>query len=539
MHDTHTDNLVVKDASNAMADRTRDLYLVGPVGRALITLSVPIILGNLLQTGYQLTDAFWVGRLGAAAVAAVALSSPVTFLVIALGSGLAMAGAALIAQYRGAGRHDMVDHVAGQTMMMVFLISIPLGAAGYLLAPAFLTLLGVAHEVRAGALDFMRVSFVGIVFVFSYTMFQALMRGIGRTYLPLLIVVGTVLLNFALDPILIFGLGPIQGTGVMGAALATLITQAIAAAIGFAIFLQGRHGIHLRWKHLRPDKAYIRRAFLLGIPGSIDLSARALGLMAMSFLAAGFGTLPIAIYGVGSTIIQIVTVPAAGLSMAVTTLIGQNLGAGNIERAENFARLSITCGFVALSAFGVLVFAIAPQLVAFLVPSGPAVIADGARFVRIMALSWGGIGVQFCVIAVLRASGQMVQGMSIALLTQWVIQFPLAYVLSVHLQLGVQGMWWSFPASNLASAVLALVWFASSDWNSGRLVEQNGPAIVPENAPNLGRSRYIHLYRTTCHANDRGTSRVDISPDDPEVALCCVDRSSDGSDPGLKGRIRD
>jgi MATE family, multidrug efflux pump len=125
--------------------------------RALLVLSMPIILGNLLQTGYQLTDAFWVGRLGAPAVAAVAVSFPVTFLVIALGSGLAMAGAVLIAQYAGAGRQDMVDHVAGQTMMMVLLTSIVLGATGYLLAPGLLTLLGVAADVRAGALGFMRV----------------------------------------------------------------------------------------------------------------------------------------------------------------------------------------------------------------------------------------------------------------------------------------------------------------------------------------------------------------------------------------------
>ncbi|QQO22656.1 polysaccharide biosynthesis C-terminal domain-containing protein [Bradyrhizobium diazoefficiens] len=229
-----------------MDERIRKIILEGSVGRALLALSMPIILGNLLQTGYQLTDAFWVGRLGAPAVAAVAVSFPVTFLVIALGSGLAMAGAVLIAQYAGAGRQDMVDHVAGQTMMMVLLTSVVLGAAGYLLAPGLLTLLGVAPDVRAGALGFMRVSFLGVVFVFTYAMFQALMRGIGRTRLPLLIVLGTVLLNFALDPLFIFGWGRLPGAGVVGAAMATVVTQALAAAVGMAILLQGRQGIHLK-----------------------------------------------------------------------------------------------------------------------------------------------------------------------------------------------------------------------------------------------------------------------------------------------------
>src|SRR5271156_3051130 len=213
-----------------LSAQRQKIFLEGPIGKALFVLAVPIILGNLLQTGYQLTDAFWVGRLGAAAVAAVSVSFPVTFLVIALGSGLGMAGATLSAQYMGAGRQDMVNHVAAQTMMMVALTSVILGAAGYLLAPALLTLLGVAPDVYAGALGFMRVSFIGIIFVFIYAMFQALMRGVGQTRIPLIIVLGTVVLNFLLDPLFIFGWGPSPGLGVMGAALATLVTQAIAAA---------------------------------------------------------------------------------------------------------------------------------------------------------------------------------------------------------------------------------------------------------------------------------------------------------------------
>ena len=127
-----------------MPNARQKLFLEGPIGTALTRLAIPIMLGNLLQTGYQLTDAFWVGRLGAAAVAAVSVSFPVTFLVIALGAGLAIAGATLSAQYMGAGRQDMVNHVAAQTMLMVAITSAVLGAAGYVLAPYLLDLLGVA-----------------------------------------------------------------------------------------------------------------------------------------------------------------------------------------------------------------------------------------------------------------------------------------------------------------------------------------------------------------------------------------------------------
>ncbi|WP_050956181.1 MATE family efflux transporter [Serratia sp. M24T3] len=128
----------------------------------------------------------------------------------------------------------------------------------------------------------------------------------------------------------------------------------------------------------------------------------------MSFLVAGFGTLPTAVYDVGSTIIQFATIPAAGLSMELSTLVGQNLGADKVDRAEKIARLGIVYGFGALSAFGIAVFAAAPRLATFFVSSEPGVTAAAADFLRSMALTWGGIGIQLCVVGVLRVSGLMV-----------------------------------------------------------------------------------------------------------------------------------
>ncbi len=462
----------MQQRSTIAAERRRRL-LEGPIAPALITLAIPIILGNALQSGYQLTDAFWVGRLGASAVAAVAISFPVTFLVIALGAGLAMAGATLIAQYMGAGRQDMVNHVAAQTMVMVAISSIILGSLGYVLTPYLLQLLGVAPDVYAGALGFMRVSFVGIIFVFLYAMFQALMRGIGETRLPLFIVLGTVVLNFVLDPLFIFGWGPVPGQGVMGAAIATLVTQALAALIGMIILLAGRHGIELSWRGLVPDPPYIKRAFLLGFPGSVELSTRGLGLIVMSFLVASFGTLTMAAYGVGSTILQVVMIPAMGLSMAVSTLVGQNIGAGNVQRASRIALLGVALGFGILTLVGLLAFAFAPAIVAFFVPSDADVIAEGARFIRIMCLAWGGMGIQLCVVATFRASANMLMAMVIALVSQFMIQFPLAYVLSKHTTLHADGLWWSFPVTNILVALVSLGWFARGSWKTTRLTEED------------------------------------------------------------------
>ena len=236
----------------------------------------------------------------------------------------------------------------------------------------------------------MHVSFIGVIFVFIYAMFQSLMRGIGQPKVPLIIVSVTVLLNFVLDPLFIFGYGSFQGLGVMGAALATLVTQSLAALAGVIIFLRGRHGIQLQLKSFYPDWQYIKQAFFLGAPGSIELSARAFGLIIMSFLVASFGTQTIASYGVGSNVLQMVMIPAMGLSMAVSTLVGQNMGAGNPKRAAQITQLASLWGLLGLSFVGGVAYYFAEHLVAFFIPDDGAVIAKGAKFIRIMCLTWGG-----------------------------------------------------------------------------------------------------------------------------------------------------
>lgn len=195
--------------------------------KPLLVLAAPIILANILQAAYQLTDAFWVGRLGGVAVASVSVSFPIIFLIISLGVGLAIAGSTFVSQYYGAKRNDMVNHSAAQTTIMVVMSSVILGTLGYVLAPFLISLMGVDNDVFVGALDFMRISFIGVIFVFGFAMYQSIMRGVGQAIVPMFIVLGTVLLNFGLDPLFIFGFGNIPGHGVMGAALATLITQGV------------------------------------------------------------------------------------------------------------------------------------------------------------------------------------------------------------------------------------------------------------------------------------------------------------------------
>jgi len=460
--------------------------LEGPIVPSLLKLAVPIVLANVLQSAYQLTDAFWVGRLGGAAVAAVSVSFPIIFLLIALGMGFGIAGSTLVAQYQGAGDSRMVNHVAAQTLLMVALTSAVLGGLGVAIAPGLLGLMGVADNVYPDAVTFMRISCFGLVVVFGFAMFQAVMRGIGQVTMPLYIVLGTVLLNVVLDPLFIFGWGPIPGQGVAGAAWATIGTQSVAAAIGLSTLLGGRYGIHVHWADFRPDWAFVRRAFNLGFPASIESSARGLGMTAMTFLIATFGTVAIAAYGVGSNIFMFVLIPALGLSMATAALVGQHIGANKIERATHIAHLSCGIAFVTLSLVGAVVWAAADRIVAFFVPGDAAVIAEGARFLRLFAPTFGFLGLQLAFIGVFRAAGQMLVAMTLALVSQWVLQFPLAFILGQYTSWGLEGVWWAFPISTVVTTLGAAVWFLRGDWKQGRLtqhekaVEQASEEILVE-----------------------------------------------------------
>src|SRR5579862_9400269 len=246
--------------------------LEGSISRSLFLLAVPIMGANILQVAYQLVDAFWVGRLGADAVAAVSVTMPIMFLLVAAGMGFAIAGTTLIAQYTGARDHDMVDHVAAQTLLTILAVSIALGALGFVLTPVILKAMGVSPAVYDGALSFMRVIFAALPFTFIYAMAQALMRGVGEVRAPLYIVASTVVVNFFLDPILIFGRYGAPAWGVTGAAIATLIAQAFAAAIALRLLFGGRRHPH-PLARLRP-RFRLRQARL---PARLSRLHRAIG----------------------------------------------------------------------------------------------------------------------------------------------------------------------------------------------------------------------------------------------------------------------
>ncbi|PZX55777.1 MATE family efflux transporter [Algoriphagus chordae] len=436
----------------------------GSLINTLFSIAWPIIMANILQTAYQLIDTFWLGRLGANAVAAVSISFPILFLVLSLGAGLTLAGTVIISQYKGANNQKMIDFSASQTVLIIFFISIFLAILGYFSASPLMNLVGAGPEILADSVTYFKVSSWGFVFLFMFFVFQSLMRGIGNVLLPMYIVLGTVLLNLFLDPIFIFGFGSIPGYGVAGAAIASVITQGLSALVGMIILFRGKRGIRIRLAHMKPQFKWVKRMFQLGIPASLEQSSRAAAMTVMVMLVTSFGSEVVAAYGIGARILSLVIVPALGLAIATTTLVGQQVGAGNIKGAEKVGDLSVKIAFFGLTGVGLMLFVFAEHLTAFFVPNDPQVIKDGAQFIRIMAPSFGLLGVQQVLNGLFNGTRFTQASLLISVFSLWMVRFPLAFVMSQRTDLAFEGIWWAFPLSNLVAALVAFIYYKTGYW---------------------------------------------------------------------------
>lgn len=439
-------------------------FTEGRIFNSLFNLAVPIILANVLQSAYQLIDTFWLGRLGANAVAAVSISFPLLFLVLSLGSGLTLAGTVLVSQAFGAEDNKRVDFNSSQTISLIFFISLLLSVISYYSADPLMTIIGAGPEIFDDSVSYFQVSSIGFVFLFMFFAFQSLMRGIGNVMLPVYIVLITVFLNLVLDPLFIYGYGPVPGYGVAGAAVASIITQALSAVAGLWILFRGKSGIRIHFNQMRPHLSTLKKILNLGLPASIEQSTRALGMAFMVVLVTGFGSEVVAAYGIGARILSFIIIPALGLAIATTSLVGQNIGAIKIKRAEQVAKLSSSIAFFGLTGIGILMYFFAVPITAFFIPNDPDVIEDAAYFIKIMAPSFGLLGVQQVLNGVFNGAGFTKASMLISILNLWIIRFPVAFILSHRTDLSYEGIWWAFPISNAIAALAAFIYFKQGYW---------------------------------------------------------------------------
>ncbi len=444
----------------------------GGIYKTLIYLSIPIILANLLETLYNVTDTFWVGRLGANAVAALSLCGPLLFLTFSLGMGLTVAGSILVSQFKGKKDDAKVNYIAAQTILIILIISIVLGALSFIFSDTLLKLIGATPELLPMASLYFKINAIGFVFVFGFMAIQSLLRGAGEVKIPMYIVLATVILNFLLDPLFIFGWKFIPAFGVGGAAVATIGTELLSTILGLIVLIKGNYGITIKLKDFKPNFKLLKRIFKLGFPTSIESSARATGFAVRTFLFATFGTLALASFGIAGRIFSFIIIPALSFSYATSTMVGQNLGAGKTERVKQTVKASMVISFIALGILSILSWIFAKHIITIFIPNSPDVIALGTTLLRFITITLAIEGIQLSVFGTLQGAGRTGIAMAISLISLWIIELPLAIILSKFTPLGIKGLFWSYPISAIILTIVTLVFLKKTDWTSKKLIDK-------------------------------------------------------------------
>ncbi|MDS0473928.1 MATE family efflux transporter [Natrinema sp. 1APR25-10V2] len=443
----------------------------GPLVRPMLRLAWPLVVIQLLQVAYNVGDTFWLGALSPDAVGAVSLAFPLLFLLIAIGGGFTTAGAILIAQHTGARSGD-AGLIAGQTLSFVSLVAAALGALGFVATGPMLAALPADAETGAEiiplAAGYLRIFFLGLPFLFGFYVFVALMRGYGTTRAPMRVMLVSVVLNLALDPLFIFGVGPFPRLEVEGAAVATLISRGLATLIGVYILYYTDVGPDIRAAHLRPRREYVAKITRLGTPSALEQSMTALALVAMTAMVVTFPPAVVAAYGLGNRLISLAFLPALGLGQATDTIVGQNLGAGKPDRAARAVRLAAgAIAAIMFSAGAVAALFPEPFVSVFVTAdaAGKAATIDyGATYLRFAAVGFAFMGVLQVVQGAFRGAGNTKTALAFAVLGLWIVRVPVTYALVFVADWGPTGVWTGVVVGDVAGALAAAAWFTRGTW---------------------------------------------------------------------------
>ncbi len=441
-----------------MIPRTQGLY------RRLITLALPIMGANLLQTLYNLADTYFLGFLGREAVSAPAVAFTIILFLVVFGMGFSMAATTLISQAKGKEDQEGIDFYASQIFVLMLALSVVMAAAGLVFTRPLLRLMQVPADVFPLVEAYLRIIFLGIPFMFVFFIYRGILQGVGNSITPFRIQLVTVIFNVAIDPLLIFGIGPFPAMGVEGAALATVIARITASAMSVPSLISGRYGVRIRREFLRPRRDAMRLISRIGFPTAFGQGVSALGFVVLQGVVNILGAAVIAAFGIGNRIIGIFMMPAMGLSQATAVIVGQSLGAKNLKEAKRGVSLSISTVLVFIGAGMTLTFFYGQHLVRFFIDD-PEVIALGAEMFRIVSVSVVFYSLFMVINGAFQGGGDTKPIMVMNILRLWGFRVPFAYVAVLILEAGASGIWWSMFFSNLLVALGYIILYRTGRWS--------------------------------------------------------------------------
>jgi len=443
-------------------------YTAGSLNRAILLLAIPMVLEMVLESLFAVVDVFWVGRLGADAIATVGLTESLLSLVFAVGLGLSLSTTAMVARRIGE-KDPSGAAVAGvQAIVLGLVVSLVIGLPCFFLAPKLLQVMGASPQVVSVGSGYARIALGGSGAILMLFLNNAIFRGAGDAAIAMRLLWVSNIINLVLDPCLIFGWGPFPKLGVTGAALATFTGRSIGVGYQFYRLLRGTERIRILQRQMHVNFSVLLRLVRVSLTGILQFAIAHTSWIGLVRIVSIFGSAALAGYTIAIRIVIFVILPSWGLSNAAATLVGQNLGAKQPERAASSVWRTGLYNMIFLGVIG-LVFVAFAEAIVKLFTHDPAVISLAASCLRI--ISYGNIGYAYGMVMLqaFNGAGDTITPTIVNFFGFWLLEIPLAYFLAIPLHLQAKGAYVSIVAAEAAIAAVSIVLFKRGHWKKQQI----------------------------------------------------------------------
>jgi putative MATE family efflux protein len=449
----------------------------GSIPRALFTFALPILMGNVLQTVNGSVNSIWVGKyLGTAALTATNNANLVMFLLLGSVFGLTLAATILIAQHVGARNLPEARRTVGTSATFFTAVALLFSLTGLALSSHILTWMGTPEDAMPLAMAYMRVMFLALPASFGFFFIMAALRGAGDSKTPFYFLVLSVALDIVLNPVFIFGVGPIPALGIAGSATATLIAQFVSLGAMVRHIYKRRNPLALHRQDLaflKPDRAILRSIIFKGIPMGLQMIVLSSSAVLFQRFVNRFGSDTAAAFAAAQQLWNYVQMPALALGGAVSSMAAQNIGAKLWDRVSATARAGVGFNFLMTGVPVLAVYVLSHLALGLFLPAGSPAIAIAEHINLIVLWSFPLFGVSMVLSGVMRAAGDVVIPLLILAVAMLAVRIPLA-LLTVE-RWGADALWWSFTISALVSMILSVGYYLSGRWKNARML---GPSAA-------------------------------------------------------------
>jgi putative MATE family efflux protein len=439
---------------------------VGSIPRHLLRFSVPMLIGNFIQVGNNIVNTVWVGHLiGENAVGAIGVSFPVFFILLGFALGMSSATTIIVSQYYGAKDFAMVKRAVNNSFTITLMIGIGLAVAGIFACDSILKFMGTPPENFAMASSYLKIIMFSFIPMYLLQLTSSILRGIGDTVTPLLFMAVSIGINALLDPILIGGFGPFPSHGLDGAAYASLIAWTIALIMSVIYLNRKDHIVAFNPKKLTFDGHITALIFKLGFPSIIQQSLISLGsIFILSFVNA-YGAAATNAFGAFGRVDMVIIMPAMSVSMAATTLTGQNLGAGKPQRVKDIFKWGVIMTSIITICISLVVIVFAKYIfIMFGIGSDTKAVEIGVQYFHIVYPFFVFMAILFVSNGIINGAGHTLITMFLSIMSLYLVRVPFSWFFTKKTSLGINGIWIAVAMSMVFTMCVSLAYYFSGRW---------------------------------------------------------------------------